>query len=317
MVEQWGRPQRGDRLAKGLADFDFRSLRRLERTRLLVRAGPALGLMGTLIPLSPALEGLANGDTEELSDNLRVAFSVTVIGLLIGAVAFAISLVRDRLYGQDLSDLEFVAATIAPDAGLGSGAVAAGPGRRRAPRGAPRHRLPRPRGQQATAADGREAAVRRPAAAGRGAGEARALRQARPRRRCARDAACASDAGCARDACARTRPGPGPQPRRAPLPPAPAPPPTAGRFAGSRGRRTRSRSRPDAPSAAPAPAAASRAAARASSRPPAPPPLPAPPIPEPPTQQLPSTPAGDRPTQAQNQPPGDGHGAPTPAPENQ
>jgi hypothetical protein len=124
MIEQWGRPQRSDHLAKGLADFDFRSLRRLERTRLLVRAGPALGLMGTLIPLSPALEGLANGDTEELSDNLRVAFSVTVIGLLIGAVAFAISLVRDRLYGQDLSDLEFVAATIAPDAGLGAaGAV--------------------------------------------------------------------------------------------------------------------------------------------------------------------------------------------------
>ena len=38
-----------------------------------------------------------------------MAFSVTVIGLLIGAVAFGISLVRDRLYGQDLSDLEFVA----------------------------------------------------------------------------------------------------------------------------------------------------------------------------------------------------------------
>jgi biopolymer transport protein ExbB/TolQ len=46
---------------------------------------------------------------QELSENLRVAFSVTVIGLLIGAIAFGISLVRDRLYGQDLSDLEFVA----------------------------------------------------------------------------------------------------------------------------------------------------------------------------------------------------------------
>ena len=102
----------GDVISKALADFDFRSLRRLERTRILVRFGPALGLMGTLIPLSPALEGLAKGDTEELSDNLRVAFSVTVLGLLIGAVAFAISLVRDRLYGQDLSDLEFVAATL-------------------------------------------------------------------------------------------------------------------------------------------------------------------------------------------------------------
>jgi len=49
--------------------------------------------MGTLIPLSPALAGLARGDVEQLSDNLRVAFSITVLGLLIGAIAFGISLV--------------------------------------------------------------------------------------------------------------------------------------------------------------------------------------------------------------------------------
>lgn len=101
-----------DQLNKALADFDFRSLRRLERTRLLVRAGPALGLMGTLIPLSPALAGLARGDVAKLSENLRVAFSVTVLGLLVGALAFGLSLVRDRLYGQDLSDLEFIAARL-------------------------------------------------------------------------------------------------------------------------------------------------------------------------------------------------------------
>jgi biopolymer transport protein ExbB/TolQ len=101
-----------DRIAKALADFDFRALRRLERTRLLVRAGPALGLMGTLIPLSPALAGLAKGDVAALSENLRVAFSVTVLGLLVGAAAFGVSLVRDRLYGQDLSDLEYVASSL-------------------------------------------------------------------------------------------------------------------------------------------------------------------------------------------------------------
>ena len=94
-----------------------------------MRAGPALGLMGTLIPLSPALAGLANGNVKQLSDNLRVAFSVTVLGLLVGAVAYGISLVRDRLYGQDLSDLEYVAATVAattgpPTAGTASGAGA-------------------------------------------------------------------------------------------------------------------------------------------------------------------------------------------------
>jgi biopolymer transport protein ExbB/TolQ len=109
LVGEWGKPEGETMMAKALAEHDFGSLRKLERTRLLVRAGPALGLMGTLIPLSPALAGLAAGDVQELSENLRVAFSVTVIGLLIGAIAFGISLVRDRLYGQDLSDLEFVA----------------------------------------------------------------------------------------------------------------------------------------------------------------------------------------------------------------
>jgi biopolymer transport protein ExbB/TolQ len=112
LVAEWGQQRRDDRMNKALADFDFSSLRRLERTRILVRIGPALGLMGTLIPLSPALAGLAGGDVKRLTDNLRVAFSVTVLGLLIGGIAFAISLVRDRLYGQDLSDLEYVASTL-------------------------------------------------------------------------------------------------------------------------------------------------------------------------------------------------------------
>jgi biopolymer transport protein ExbB/TolQ len=103
------------RIAKELADFDYNRQRRLAVTRLLVRVGPALGLMGTLIPLSPALEGLSNGNTQALTDNLRVAFSVTVLGILIGAIAFGLSLVRDRVYSQDYSDLEYVAAILTSD----------------------------------------------------------------------------------------------------------------------------------------------------------------------------------------------------------
>jgi biopolymer transport protein ExbB/TolQ len=105
-------PEASSWMAKCLADFDLGSVRRLERTRLLVRAGPALGLMGTLIPLAPALSGLAKGDVNQLTDNLRVAFSVTVLGLMIGVLAFSISLVRDRLYAQDLSDMEIIAAEL-------------------------------------------------------------------------------------------------------------------------------------------------------------------------------------------------------------
>lgn len=117
LVAAAGTPGAENRMAKELADFDFDRQRRLGRTRLLVRIGPALGLMGTLIPLAPALDGLARGDVDTLAANLRVAFSVTVLGLFIGMVAFAVSLVRDRIYGQDYSDLEYVAALLTePDA---------------------------------------------------------------------------------------------------------------------------------------------------------------------------------------------------------
>ncbi|ADB52917.1 MotA/TolQ/ExbB proton channel family protein [Conexibacter woesei] len=112
-VEQRDHPDAANRIAKRLAEYDYRSVKRLERTRILVRMGPALGLMGTLIPLSPALAALGEGDVVRLTDDLRVAFSVTVAGLLVGAVAFAVSLVRDRMYDQDYSDVEYVNAQLA------------------------------------------------------------------------------------------------------------------------------------------------------------------------------------------------------------
>jgi biopolymer transport protein ExbB/TolQ len=115
IVNQLPQPDADERIAKRLADYEYRHLRRLERTRILVRFGPALGLMGTLIPLSPALSGLAHGNVSALTSNLQVAFSVTVTGLLVGALAFSVSLIRDRLYGQDYSDVQYVAATLTGD----------------------------------------------------------------------------------------------------------------------------------------------------------------------------------------------------------
>jgi biopolymer transport protein ExbB/TolQ len=93
---------------KLLQEYEFYTVKRLERTRILVRVGPILGLMGTLIPLSPALLGLASGNATQLAENLTTAFSVTVIGLLIGGTAFVISIVRDRMYSQDISDMEYL-----------------------------------------------------------------------------------------------------------------------------------------------------------------------------------------------------------------
>lgn len=91
---------------RALARYELAVQRRLDRTRLLVRAGPAIGLMGTLIPLIPGLAALGNGDVGSLAENLRDAFGATVVGLLVGTVAFGLTLARTRMYTEDLADLE-------------------------------------------------------------------------------------------------------------------------------------------------------------------------------------------------------------------
>jgi biopolymer transport protein ExbB/TolQ len=99
-------PNRSRTTEHALARYELNVQRRLDRTRLLVRAGPAIGLMGTLIPLAPGLAALGDGDVSALAENLRDAFGATVVGLLVGTVAFALTLARTRMYTEDLAALE-------------------------------------------------------------------------------------------------------------------------------------------------------------------------------------------------------------------
>jgi biopolymer transport protein ExbB/TolQ len=97
-----------------LADYELAVQRRLDHTRILVRAGPALGLMGTLIPLAPGLVALGHGEVSTLATDLRTAFAATTIGLLVGTVAFALTLTRTRMYTEDLTALERATVAVAP-----------------------------------------------------------------------------------------------------------------------------------------------------------------------------------------------------------
>lgn len=93
---------------KVLDDLQLESERILGRLHLGVRLGPILGLAGTLIPLGPALVALSSGDIASLSAKLVVAFTTTVLGLLVGAACFTMHFIRRRWYMQDLNDIEFV-----------------------------------------------------------------------------------------------------------------------------------------------------------------------------------------------------------------
>ena len=91
-----------------IARFEAAMAQRLAGPRLLTRLGPMLGLMGTLIPLGPALTGLAAGDLAGLAGNMHVAFATTVIGLLCGGVGYLVAQAGLRWASEDLNTLEFV-----------------------------------------------------------------------------------------------------------------------------------------------------------------------------------------------------------------
>lgn len=95
-----------------LSEYEIAADKNLSTSRILTKMGPILGLMGTLIPMGPALVGLANGDIASMAYNMQVAFATTVIGLVVSAIGFVTQQARERWYVKDLSTLEYVAQVI-------------------------------------------------------------------------------------------------------------------------------------------------------------------------------------------------------------
>ena len=79
-----------------------------DHLRMLVRIGPGLGLIGTLIPMSTGLAALSQGDISKLSSDLVVAFSTTVVGLAIGLSAYFLYGKKRRWIEDDVRQVEFI-----------------------------------------------------------------------------------------------------------------------------------------------------------------------------------------------------------------
>ena len=89
-----------------LANFEIAADKDLAISKTLTKLVPILGLMGTLIPMGPALVGLSSGDIASMAYNMQVAFATTVIGLVAGAIGFLTQQVKQRWYLQDMTNLE-------------------------------------------------------------------------------------------------------------------------------------------------------------------------------------------------------------------
>ena len=94
-------------LARKLIEFEeTKSAKTIERTDIVTRIGPTLGLMGTLIPMGPGLAALGAGDVNTLANAIIVAFDTTVVVIGAGAVGYIVSKIRRRWYEEDLSNLD-------------------------------------------------------------------------------------------------------------------------------------------------------------------------------------------------------------------
>lgn len=88
---------------------ETRLIKKTNKTDILVRVGPSLGLLGTLIPLGPGLPALGTGDIATLAQSLTIAFDTTVTGLTVGALSYLISKYKKQWYESELIDVETVA----------------------------------------------------------------------------------------------------------------------------------------------------------------------------------------------------------------
>ncbi len=97
---------------KMVEDENINSAKKLERTDIIAKIAPAIGLMGTLIPLGPGLTALGAGNIQSLAQHLTIAFDAAVLGMASASIAFITSKIRRRWYEEDISNLETMVDTI-------------------------------------------------------------------------------------------------------------------------------------------------------------------------------------------------------------
>lgn len=91
-----------------ISNFENEGEKDIATSKLLAKVGPVLGLIGTLIAMSPALTGLSTGDISKMASNMQVVFATTVVGLVISLVGLVTLQFKQRWYSKEINNLEYV-----------------------------------------------------------------------------------------------------------------------------------------------------------------------------------------------------------------
>lgn len=103
------RPQADTATLNLLRETEHRLWKSLDRLKMLIRIGPGLGLIGTLIPMGTGLASLSQGDLTRLSGDLVIAFTTTVVGMALGLVSYFFFTIQRRWVEEDVKNMELAA----------------------------------------------------------------------------------------------------------------------------------------------------------------------------------------------------------------
>jgi biopolymer transport protein ExbB/TolQ len=113
-------PLRAGDLENLILEREERLRRGVNLARALVKVGPSLGLIGTLVPMGASLASLASGNLQAMAGQMVVAFTTTIIGLATGTLAYVVTTVRQGWVNEAVREQRYLAERIALELDAGN-----------------------------------------------------------------------------------------------------------------------------------------------------------------------------------------------------
>lgn len=86
-------------------ELELFALKQVEKLRIVTRTAPMLGLIATMIPMGPALQALADGNIQGISENLIIAFAAVIWALVIATLTFWPASVEKRWHASEIINI--------------------------------------------------------------------------------------------------------------------------------------------------------------------------------------------------------------------